>query len=209
MADLTLDNEPLNSSSFSLSAAHYNGRRLHQCLADILTDMSSAHSMLPYFIQYMDACDAMHLVEFWLAVESFRSGQDRGMTSLLNTHRHRHHNSPPSLSSSLSRSLSSGKDATLSPLKDGYSKSDSHKFLGQTTAAVADGGGSTCLSVAEVVDARRGYPKEVESGVFVDESFKNAGKVVLLDRPTRTEAEDKEEQDGEWHNSHARQLVEV
>ena len=196
MADLTLDDEPLKSSSSSSSAALHNGRRLHQCLTDILTDMFSAQSMLPYFIQYMDACDAMHLVEFWLAVESFRSGRDRSVTTLPSTHRHRRHCSPPSLSPSHSQSLSSRKDTTSLPLKDGCSHNGSRQCRVQTTEVVADGDVSACSNAVEMVDGRRGSSKDVEGGVVAEELSKDETKGVLLERPTCTEAEDEEELDG-------------
>lgn len=195
MADVTLDDGVLNSSSSSLSAAHHNGRRLHQGLADILTDTSSAHSMLPYFIQYMDACSAMHLVEFWLAVESFRSGRDHSVTSVSSIHRHRYHLSHPSVSPSQSWSCSIGKDVTASPLKDGYSHNSSHQCHGQISDVMANGSETMCSGVAEVVGVRSSS-KDVESVVAAEEPSHDKSKAVLLERPTRTEAEDREEQEG-------------
>ena len=211
MADVTLDDGILNSSSSSLSAAHHNGRRLHQGLTDILTDTSSAHSMLPYFIQYMDSCNAMHLVEFWLAVESFRSGRDHNVTSVSSIHRHRHHLSLPSVSPSQSWSRSIGEDVTASPLKDGYSNNSSHQCHGQITDVMANGSETTCSGVAELVGVRssskdvessskdvKSSSKDVESVVAAaeEEPSNDKSKAVLLERPTRTEAEDKEEQEG-------------
>lgn len=194
MADVTLNDGVLNSSSSFLSAAHHNGRRLHQGLADILTDTSSAHSMLPYFIQYMDACNAMHLVEFWLAVESFRSGPDHNMTSVSSIHRHRYHLSLTSLSPSQSWSRSIEKDATaVSPLKDGCSHCSLHQCHGQITDVMANGSEAV---VAEVVGVRSSNSKDVESVVAAEEPSNDKSKAVLLERPTHTEAEDKEELEG-------------
>ena len=46
--------------------------KLCKSLPEILTDVSSL-SMLEYFIQYMESMKALHLVQFWLAVESFKT----------------------------------------------------------------------------------------------------------------------------------------
>ena len=45
-------------------------------LAAILKDLTAANtplSMLEYFIQYMEEQDALHLLQFWFAVESFKT----------------------------------------------------------------------------------------------------------------------------------------
>ena len=41
-------------------------------LAAILKDSAGALSMLEYFVQYMEEQDALHLLQFWFAVESFK-----------------------------------------------------------------------------------------------------------------------------------------
>ena len=194
MTDLTLDNERMNSSSSSTSASYHDGRRLHQCLADILTDMSSAQSMLPYFIQYMDASGAVRLVEFWLAVESFRSGRDRSVTTLPSTRRHRHCHSPHSLSPTLNRSLSTEKGSTSSPLRDGYYATQQSSSL--TREVIADGGVSTGSNVTERAVFMNDSSKDVVSKEVAEGSSSDEGKAVLLKRPTHTEAEYEEDVDG-------------
>ena len=49
--------------------------QLYKPLAAILKDSEtgSALSMLEYFIQYMEEEDALHLLQFWFAVESFKT----------------------------------------------------------------------------------------------------------------------------------------
>lgn len=57
----------------SFNTWNYIPRTSQLCkpLAAILKD-SGALSMLEYFIQYMDEQDALHLLQFWFAVESFK-----------------------------------------------------------------------------------------------------------------------------------------
>ena len=57
------------------------GKKLHQSLHEILTLSNTSHSVLPYFIQYMDSKKAVNLVEFWLAVESFAHGRGHPATT--------------------------------------------------------------------------------------------------------------------------------
>ncbi|KAL5477283.1 hypothetical protein EMCRGX_G024056 [Ephydatia muelleri] len=51
--------------------------QLSKSLADVLRD-NSAHTstLLEYFIQFMEHAGALHLVQFWLSVESFKSLAD-------------------------------------------------------------------------------------------------------------------------------------
>lgn len=46
--------------------------QLYKHLLEILTD-SSPLSMLEYFLQFMESVGAVHLVQFWFCVESFKS----------------------------------------------------------------------------------------------------------------------------------------
>ena len=46
--------------------------QLYKHLLEILTD-SSPLSMLEYFIQFMESAGAVHLVQFWFCVQSFKS----------------------------------------------------------------------------------------------------------------------------------------
>ena len=65
------------------------GKKLHQSLNEILTLSNTSHSVLPYFIQYMDSKKAMNLVEFWLAVESFAHGRGHSATTPMFGHHYR------------------------------------------------------------------------------------------------------------------------
>ena len=56
------------------------GRNLHKSLSDILAEVSDV-SMLPWFVQYMETCEAVHLLEFWFTVESFEGGGDCSVTT--------------------------------------------------------------------------------------------------------------------------------
>ena len=53
-------------------------------LSAILTDSSSV-SMLDYFIQFMDSESALHIVQFWLTVEAFKSAPSNSTSVLLPT----------------------------------------------------------------------------------------------------------------------------
>lgn len=48
---------------------------LCKSLPDLLADKSSVMSMLNYFIQFMESEKAIHIIEFWLAVEAFKSAK--------------------------------------------------------------------------------------------------------------------------------------
>ncbi len=47
--------------------------KLCKSLLEILRDSHSPLSMLDYFIQYAESVGALHIVQFWLCVESFRA----------------------------------------------------------------------------------------------------------------------------------------
>lgn len=67
----------LNTCNNMAPAIPVAGRtsQLYKPLAVILKDSEtgSALSMLEYFIQYMEEEDALHLLQFWFAVESFKT----------------------------------------------------------------------------------------------------------------------------------------
>lgn len=42
---------------------------------DVILRESSSFSILDYFIQYMDSIGALHVVQFWLSVKSFKSAE--------------------------------------------------------------------------------------------------------------------------------------
>lgn len=64
----------MDSAKLGLPARGPRKSQLSKSLADVLQD-NSAHTstLLEYFIQFMEQAGALHLVQFWLSVESFKS----------------------------------------------------------------------------------------------------------------------------------------
>ena len=71
----TLSLNTCNNMAPAMPAAASRTSQLCKPLAAILKDSGagSALSMLEYFIQYMEEKDALHLLQFWFAVESFKT----------------------------------------------------------------------------------------------------------------------------------------
>ena len=59
--------------SFPPSGMPLKASKLCKSLSEILRDTHSQLSMLDYFIQYTESVGALHMVQFWLSVESFRA----------------------------------------------------------------------------------------------------------------------------------------
>ena len=71
----TLSLNTCNNTAPAIPAAASRTSQLCKPLAAILkdTEAGSTLSVLEYFIQYMEEKDALHLLQFWFAVESFKT----------------------------------------------------------------------------------------------------------------------------------------